>query len=72
MSYEKIEQIYQRDPNRLINRQEAADILGLKPETLAKWACRRQYGLKMVKIGARVRYRLGDVESFIEDNTKCS
>lgn len=70
MGYEKIEEIYQRDPNRLVTRQEAADMLGLKPETLAKWACRKQYGLRMVKVGSRVRYRLGDVEHFIEENTK--
>ena len=52
--------------NRLITRDEAAEMLGLKPQTLAKWAHTKQSDLKMIKIGSTVRYRVADVEEFIE------
>jgi len=58
----------QNNANRLITREEAAEILGLKPQTLAKWACLKRGDLKMVKLGRSVRYRLKDLEEFIEEN----
>jgi len=58
----------QQHPKRLITRDEAADMLGLKPQTLAKWAHTNRCNLKMIKIGSRVRYRVADLEEFIEEN----
>jgi len=52
----------------LITRSEAAEILGLKTQTLAKWAHTNREGLKMIKVGSRVRYRISDVYDFIENN----
>jgi len=52
--------------NRIITRKEAAEILGLSPQTLAKWA---MYGknLPVIKLGNRtVRYLYADVMNFIE------
>lgn len=54
---------------RLITREEAAAMLGLKPATLAKWASTHRCRLKVLKIGSRVRYRVTDVEEFIEENS---
>ena len=53
----------------LLTREEAATILGLKPQTLAAWACRRKGGLSYVKVGSRVRYRLCDLTEFVERET---
>lgn len=53
---------------RLISREEAAEALGIRPQTLACWATNRRYGLPFVKIGRRVMYRLADIERFIEAN----
>ena len=55
--------------NELLTRSEAAALLGIKASTLAVWACHKRYGLPMVKIGSLVRYRLSDLESFIERRT---
>ena len=39
----------------------------LTPGTLAVWACKKRHqDLKVVKIGRTVRYRLSDLEKFIE------
>lgn len=53
-----------RDP--LLTRQEAADFLGVKAQTLALWASSKRYDLRFFKIGVKtVRYRLSDLESFV-------
>lgn len=52
----------------LLTRKEAADLMRLKPETLASWAARRSYTeeLPLVYLSPRaVRYRREDVERFI-------
>jgi len=56
--------------SKLLNRKEAADYLGLKPQTLATWQCVGRYGLPVVKIGRRaVRYRLDDLERWLAART---
>lgn len=55
--------------NKLLNRKEAAEILGTTEGTLAVWACNKRYGLPMVKVGRLAKYRLADLMKFIENNT---
>ena len=50
----------------LITRQEAADYLGVKEGTLAIWACTNRYNLPYIKMGRLVKYRLTDLDAFIE------
>jgi len=52
----------------LRSRREAADYLGVAPQTLAVWACTKRYALPMVKIGRHVKYRQSDLDAFIERN----
>jgi excisionase family DNA binding protein len=52
--------------NEVWTRQEAAHFIGVKPHTLAVWACNKRYGLPLVKIGRTVRYRRSDVEAFLQ------
>lgn len=52
----------------LIDRNTAAEILGVRPQTLACWATTGRYPLPFVRIGRRVKYRLADLEAFIERN----
>lgn len=53
---------------QLWSRNEAAKLLGVRPQTLAAWACNGRYSLPFVKIGRRVMYRLVDIEQFIASN----
>lgn len=50
----------------LINRREAAEFLGVAESTLAFWKCVGRYNLKYIKIGRLVKYRISDLEEFIE------
>jgi predicted DNA-binding transcriptional regulator AlpA len=55
--------------NKLLTRREAAEMLGLKPQTLAKWSMTEK-NLPVVKLGNRTtRYLYADVISFISLST---
>ena len=60
--------------DRLLTRKQAAEILCIQPQTLAKWASKNgpERGLPFIKIGSSTRYRREDILSFIENgkNTK--
>lgn len=49
----------------LFTRKQAAEYLGLKPETLHNWACNKRYNLKYIKIGRLAKYRKEDLDNFI-------
>ncbi len=51
---------------KMLNRNQAAEYLGVSPGTLAVWASTGRYQLPFVKIGRKVFYRVVDLESFIE------
>ena len=57
--------------DRLLDVQEAARLLGLKPGTLYQWAYKRR--IPVVKLfGPRgaLRFRLNDVEQLIKDSLR--
>lgn len=53
--------------SNLLTRVEAAEYLGVTAQTLAVWACTQRYSLPFVKIGRLVKYRLDDLNQFIEN-----
>ena len=56
--------------HRLATPEEAAEILGVSTGTLSVWRSVGRYNLPFVKIGSRVRYRLRDLDAFIERCTR--
>ena len=50
----------------LMNRQEAAQYLGVSPSTLANWVSTRKFKIPYFKVGKAVRYRKCDLDAFIE------
>jgi predicted DNA-binding transcriptional regulator AlpA len=50
----------------LLTAEEAARLLGVTPCTLSIWRCSKRYPLNYIKIGGKVRYRLSDIEQFVE------
>lgn len=53
----------------LLNRAQAAELLGVKPQTLATWHITGRYGLPLIKVGRSVRYRLADLEKWLTART---
>ena len=56
-------------PSPLLTSEQAAEILGTTPGNLSVWRCTRKVQIPFVKIGKSVRYRLADLEKFIESRT---
>ena len=50
----------------LLTRKQAAEFLGVKESTLAHWKCTGRYNLPVIKICRLVKYRVSDLEKFIE------
>ena len=54
--------------SNLMTRKAAAAYLGIKEQTLALWAHAHRYDLPYYKIGRTARYKLEDLDIFIEKN----
>lgn len=55
--------------SELITPYEVSELLGVKIETLASWRCTEVVKIPYVKIGSCVRYKLTDIEYYIEEHT---
>ena len=53
----------------LLNENEAAAFLDTTIGTLQVWRSTGRYGIPFVKIGRSVRYKLADLEAWIESRT---
>jgi excisionase family DNA binding protein len=51
--------------SKLLTRKEASDYLGIAQGTLEVWACTKRYQLPYIKVGRLVRYRLSDLDTFL-------
>jgi predicted DNA-binding transcriptional regulator AlpA len=56
-------QAQQTDP--LLNEQQAAQFLGVKPASLQVWRSTKRYELQYIKVGRLVRYRLSALQAFL-------
>lgn len=52
----------------LLTTKQVAELLGLHPATLRIGRSKQTLDLPHVRIGGTVRYRLSDVEAFIQTN----
>ena len=59
---------YTSDPNRLVDTRDAADMLGRHPAVLADWRHQGR-GPKYIRDGRSIRYRIGDLIDYIDENT---
>jgi excisionase family DNA binding protein len=50
--------------------QQAATLLHVTPGTLSVWRCTGRYSLPFVKVGRNVRYRLSDLNAWLESRTQ--
>jgi len=56
---------------QFLKRQQAAEYLNVKRSTLEAWATRGG-GPAFVKLGRAVRYRISDLEKFIESRIRAN
>lgn len=48
---------------------ETAQLLGVRPQTLAVWRMNGRHNLPFVKVGRCVRYRLADINEWLQSRT---
>jgi len=53
----------------LVPEVTAAEFLAVSPGTLRVWRCTGRVPLPFVKVGRAVRYRMRDLERFVESRT---
>lgn len=53
----------------LLESLEAAEYLGVSPGTLEVWRSTKRYYLPYIKVGRLVKYRLSDLDDFLESRT---
>jgi len=56
------------DPTGLLTPKQVAEMLHISVSTLEVWRSTNRYPLPYHKVGKAVRYRLGDVQAFLEAN----
>jgi hypothetical protein len=53
-------------PGNLLTEKQTAELLQIKPNTLAVWRLHARYPLPFIRIGRTIRYRSRDVEQFLQ------
>jgi hypothetical protein len=53
----------------LLSRPQAAEYLGVRPQTLAAWQCTGRYNLPLIHVGRLVKYRQSDLERWLLERT---
>ena len=54
----------------LLDERKAAAVLGLSPGTLSVWRSTGRYQVPFVKVGHLVRYRVADLDAWLESRTR--
>jgi excisionase family DNA binding protein len=55
-----------REIEPLLTPEQTAKLLGLKVETLNTWRSTNRYSLPFIRVGRVIRYRVADIEQFLE------
>lgn len=53
----------------LLTRDQAAEYLGVAPQTLAIWAMTGRYSLPYIRVGRLAKYRRSDLDKFLTRRT---
>jgi predicted DNA-binding transcriptional regulator AlpA len=57
------------EETRRVSSRDAAELLGVSESTLRKWRM-RGYGPRFIKMGSRVVYETGELENWLEKQTR--
>ena len=65
MTIENLSKLVERNPE-LLDEKQAAERLTVSPGTLSVWRSTGRYNLPFVKVGRMVRYRMSDLDAWID------
>lgn len=55
---------------QLLDDKAAAAVLDVTTGTLGVWRSTGRYGIPFIKVGRKVRYRLADLQAWLESRTR--
>lgn len=57
---------------KLLDDKQAAEYLSVSPGTLSVWRSTGRYALKFIKVGRAVRYRITDLDEWLEARVRAN
>lgn len=61
-----------RNGETFLTEKQVAKLLGISPRTLQAWRYRGGHTPQFIKVGRAVRYRLGDVQTWLRERQRRS
>ena len=61
--------LQRNNQSNLLTNEEAAEYLGVASNSLAVWRTTKRYAIPYVKVGRLVKYRIADLDAFLESRT---
>ena len=58
------------DDDKLLSNDEAAEYLGIKPNTLTIWRTTKRFEIPYIQIGRKIKYKKSDLDKFLNKNIK--
>ena len=58
------------DAPELLTADQAAEYIGVKPQTLAIWRSTGRYSLPFLKVGRLIKYRRENLEKWLESRSR--
>jgi excisionase family DNA binding protein len=58
------------DDDKLLSNDEAAEYLGIKPNTLTIWRTTKRFEIPYIQIGRKIKYKKSDLDKFLNENIK--
>ena len=53
----------------LLDTKKAAQHLDVEPQTLEVWRCTKRYEIPYIKVGRLIKYRLSDLDAWLNSRT---
>jgi len=69
MTIANLSKLVERNP-KLLDDKQAAEYLTVTPGTLSVWRSTGRYALPFVKVGRMVRYRLSDLDTWLDARSR--
>lgn len=60
---------FPHNTSALLDTEAAAKYLGVAPRSLEVWRCVKRHSIPYIKVGRLVKYRLSDLDAWLEART---
>jgi excisionase family DNA binding protein len=58
------------NPPRFLTSDQAAEYIGVRPQTLDAWRCLKRHLIPFTRVGRLIRYRVEDLDAWLASRTE--